>query len=139
LKEQACHIKNWSTDVFDQVVLWLYRSHLEVPAQAGLRGYTNVYHFATRFEIEALQNRVVDRARKYSQEFQIAQYIVQEYGSTLSEAIGGQMAKFLIDQLAYEMVYLGNDYESAGSKDNFEVFFEADVKTAVNLMWVLRV
>jgi hypothetical protein len=81
----------------------------------------------------------VDAIRRFCRTpCQVSQYILQHYGGMLGKDIGGQMSKFLIDQLAYEMVFCGNGYESTGSKEDFEAFFETDPMTAVMLVFTLR-
>jgi hypothetical protein len=115
LRTKTCRLDSWSEAVFDQIVLWLYQGGLEAPPKAGLMGYTDIYRFATRFGSEILQNQAVDATRKYCQDFQISQYIIQNYAGLLGEYIGGQMSEFLIEQLAYEIVFCGNGYENADS------------------------
>ena len=138
LKTRACRLDDWTEDIFDQVVLWLYQGRLQVPAKFGLIGYTDVYRFAKWVESETLQNFVVDATRKYCRGFQISRYILKNYAGMLDKHIGGPMSKFLIDQLAYEMVFSIKGYEIAGSKEDFELFFEKDPKTAVSLTFTLK-
>jgi hypothetical protein len=138
LKTRACRLDDWTEDIFDQVVLWLYQGRLQVPAKFGLIGYTDVYRFAKWVESETLQNFVVDATRKYCRNFQISRYILKNYAGMLDKHIGGPMSKFLIDQLAYEMVFSVKGYEIAGSKEDFELFFEKDPKTAVSLTFTLK-
>ena len=137
-KTQACRVDGFREDTFEQIVLWLYQGHLQVPAGYGLIGYTDVYRFARQFECETLQNLVMDATRKYSRDFQISRYVLQNYAGMLSKHIGGKMSKFLIDQLACEMVFSLEGYESAGSIEDFKAFFEADPETAVSLTFTLR-
>ena len=137
-KTQACRVDGFREDTFEQIVLWLYQGHLQVPAAYGLIGYTDVYRFARQFDCETLQNLVMDATRKYSRDFQISRYVLQNYAGMLSKHIGGKMSKFLIDQLACEMVFSLEGYESAGSIEDFKAFFEADPETAVSLTFTLR-
>lgn len=136
--ESRCFDK-WSPAVFEQALNWLYKDNIQMPAQAELRDYTDLYRFAKKYNMEALMNHVVDETRQYCHGRSIAGDIVHSFGGMLKEPhIGGYMSRFLVAQVAHEMVFSENGYEGAGSTADFERFFETDVTTAVKLMFTLR-
>jgi hypothetical protein len=122
---QKAHSMNWRMQrcilyaggpaAVQQFCLWLYQDTIDKAGEVGPLGYTTVYRLAA-WDIKSFKNHAVGKIRLYCQGYKIAPYVLQNPSEELNK-IDGKMARFLIDQLACEIVVCGSD--KVGSEADF--------------------